>query len=155
MFLGRYRHALDHKGRMMIPSRFREELPEGAYLVQGFDGNLLVLPPPVFQGLYARLQRLSLTDPTARLLRRLILSAAVDVQLDRAGRILIPPYLREAAGLQPGGEAVLVGVGEFFEIWSPEAWERQLAELHNAEANAQRFAALELWPTPETMAEDS
>lgn len=144
MFLGNYRHTLDDKGRLTIPARFREALGEGGYVVQGFDGNLMVLPPVVFQGLYAQLSRLSLTDPAARMLRRLILAAAAEVSLDRAGRILIPPYLREAAGLD--GEVVLVGVGEFFEIWSAAAWERQQQALADAEANAQRFAALDLSP---------
>ncbi len=144
MFLGNYRHTLDEKGRLTVPARFREALGQGGYLVQGFDGNLMVLPPAVFQALYAQINRLSLTDPTARMLRRLILSAAAEVNLDRAGRMLIPPYLREAAGLD--GEVVLVGVGEFFEIWSATAWARQQEVLADAEANAQRFAALDLAP---------
>ncbi len=144
MFLGRYQHSLDNKGRLTIPSRFREALGEGAYVVQGFDGNLMVLTPEVFRVLYERVNRLSITDPKARLLRRLILSAAAEVELDRSGRILIPPYLREAAGLD--GEVVLVGVGDYFEIWSAEAWHRQLEALQDAEANAERFAALNLSP---------
>ncbi len=147
MFLGRYQHSLDNKGRLTIPSRFREALGSGAYVVQGFDGNLMVLPPQVFAVLYQRVSRLSITDPKARLLRRLILSAAAEVELDRSGRILIPPYLREAAGLD--GEVVLVGVGDYFEIWGAEAWQQQVLALQDAEANAERFAALDLAPVVE------
>ncbi len=153
MFLGRYRHSLDAKGRLTIPARFREALGEGAYVVQGFDGNLMVLPPAAFHVLYQRVNRLSITDPKARLLRRLILSAAAEVELDRAGRILLPPYLREAAELD--GEVVLVGVGDYFEIWSAEAWERQLDLLEDPEANAERFAALNLSPVSDEQAEES
>ena len=151
MFLGRYHHSLDAKGRLTIPARFREARGEGAYVVQGFDGNLMVLPPAVFRVLYQRVNRLSITDPKARLLRRLILSAAAEVELDRSGRILLPPYLREAAELD--GEVVLVGVGDYFEIWSAEAWERQLDLLEDPEANAGRFAALNLSPAADESAE--
>lgn len=151
MFLGRYQHSLDTKGRLTIPARFREALGEGAYVVQGFDGNLMVLPPAVFQVLYRRVNRLSITDPKARLLRRLILSAAAEVELDRAGRILIPSYLREAAELD--GEVVLVGVGDYFEIWAAQAWKQQLDLLEDSEANAERFAALDLSPMADEQVE--
>lgn len=144
MFLGRYRHSLDKKGRLTIPARFRDLLREGAYLVQGFDRNLMVLTPPVFQQIYRRVNALSMTDPVARQLKRLIFSAASPVEVDSAGRILIPPYLREAVGLD--GEAVIVGVGDYFEIWPPQDWEAQNALLQDAEANARRFAALDLSP---------
>ena len=154
MFLGRYRHSLDTKGRLTIPARFRDALGDGAYVIQGFDGNLMVLPPDVFQVLYQRVARLSITDPKARLLRRLILSAAAEVELDRAGRILLPPYLREAAELD-GDEVVLVGVGDYFEIWSAEAWERQLEMLEDPEANAERFAALDISPVADTPSESA
>ncbi len=144
MFLGRYHHTLDKKGRLTIPARFRDALEGGAYLVQGFDRNLMVLTPPVFERIYRRVNALSMTDPVARQLKRLIFSAASPVEVDRAGRILIPPYLREAIALE--GEAVVVGVGDYFEIWPATAWEEQMAVLQDAEANAQRFAALDISP---------
>jgi len=144
MFLGRYSHNLDKKGRLTIPARFREALEGGAYLVQGFDRNLMVLTPEVFTRIYRRVNALSMTDPVARQLKRLIFSAASPVEVDGAGRILIPPYLREAVGLQ--GEAVVVGVGDYFEIWPPESWDGQMALLQDADANARRFAALDISP---------
>jgi len=148
MFLGRYHHNLDKKGRLTIPVRFREALQEGAYLVQGFDRNLMVLTPPVFERIYHRVNALSMTDPVARQLKRLIFSAASPVEVDGAGRILIPPYLREAVALN--GEAVVVGVGDYFEIWPPQDWQQQMNLLQDAEANARRFAALDLSPGGET-----
>ncbi len=147
MFLGRYRHNLDRKGRLTIPSRFREPLQGGAYLVQGFDRNLMVLTPSVFERIYRRVNALSMTDPVARQLKRLIFSAASPVEVDSAGRILIPPYLRDAIGLE--GAAEVVGVGDYFEIWPPEAWEEQMDILQDAEANARRFAALDISPVGE------
>ncbi len=85
-----------------------------------------------------------MTDPMARLLKRLIFSAADLLDIDKAGRILIPQFLREAAGLD--GEVVIVGVGDYFEIWSPIIWQEQLSQIKDVEANAQRFMALDLSP---------
>ena len=92
--------------------------------------------------MYERVKDLSVTDPTSRMLRRLIFSNADRVEVDRAGRILIPQFLRQATGLE--GSAVVVGAGEYFEIWSPARWAEQNRKLQESEANAQRFAALEL-----------
>ncbi len=142
MFLGNYRHSIDRKGRLTVPARFREALSEGAYLLRGFERNLMVLTAADFERIYRRVNALSMTDPLARQLKRLIFATASPVEVDRAGRILIPPYLREAVGLED--EAFVVGVGDYFEIWPPEGWEEQLSILDDAEANARRFAALDL-----------
>jgi MraZ protein len=142
MFLNQYQHSFDDKGRLTIPSKFRELPAEGAYIVQGLDRNLMVLPPPVFQMLYDRLMTMNLTDPTARLLRRIILGNALRVAPDGAGRILLSPNLKEYAGLKEN--VVFVGQGEYFEIWSPELWKEQQVQVNDAETNAQRFAALDL-----------
>ena len=85
---------------------------------------------------------MSSTNPTARQLRRLIFSTAQQVDIDNNGRILIPKYLRDVAHLTT--EAIVVGVGESLEIWSPEAWESQNQLLQDADSNADRFAALEI-----------
>ncbi|HEY5574716.1 MAG TPA: division/cell wall cluster transcriptional repressor MraZ [Anaerolineales bacterium] len=145
MFLGQYQHNIDSKGRLTIPARFRELLvAEGAYVTQGFDKNLMVLTVPSFNQIYQRVNRMSMTDPMARLLKRLIFSGADRVDVDKVGRILIQQFLREAASLDT--EAVIVGVGDYFEIWSPTIWEEQLTQLKDVEANAQRFMTLELSP---------
>ena len=143
MFLGQFRHSLDDKGRLTIPVRFREMLlTDGAYIMQGFEKNLLVLPSPVFERLSQRMSQMSWTDPVARLLRRLVFSTANPAEIDKAGRILIPQFLRQSANLTE--EVVLVGNGEFFEVWSAEQWAAQDEQLQDTQANAHRFAALDL-----------
>ncbi len=142
MFLGLYQHRIDSKGRLTIPSRFREMLSSGAYVTLGFDRNLMVLTPDVFQNISERVNQMSLTDPVARQLRRLIFATADRVEVDRSGRILIPQFLRETAGLE--SQVVVVGSGTYFELWSPETWSQQASEIQNTEANAQRFAAFDL-----------
>jgi MraZ protein len=142
MFLNQYKHSFDDKGRLTIPSKFRELPAEGAFVVQGLDRNLMVLPPLVFQILYDRLMAMNLTDPTARLLRRIILGNAQQVVPDGAGRILLSPNLKDYAALKEN--VVFVGQGDYFEIWSPELWKEQEVQVNDAETNAQRFAALDL-----------
>ena len=142
MFLGQYRHNLDEKGRLTIPSKFRDVLADGAYLTQGFDRNLRLLTRSDFEAMADKINRLSMTDPSIRQLRRLIFANASEVQLDRIGRTLIPQFLREFVGLD--NEAIIVGVGEAIEIWSPEAWAEQEGLLQDADANAQRFVELDL-----------
>jgi len=142
MFLNQYQHSFDDKGRLTIPSKFRELPEEGAVVVQGLDRNLMVLPHPVFEVLYDRLMAMNLADPTARLLRRIILGNALRVSPDGAGRILLSQNLKEYADLKT--EVVFVGQGDYFEIWSPEHWNEQEIQVKDAETNAQRFAALDL-----------
>jgi MraZ protein len=143
MFLGQYQHSIDNKGRLTIPSRFRELLAaEGAYILKGFDRNLIVLPEPAFERISNRVNGLSMTDATARALRRLIFSTAERVEADRTGRILIPDFLRQAANLD--SEAMLIGAGNYFEIWSPELWSQQVTQIQEDDSNGQRFALLDL-----------
>lgn len=142
MFLGQYRHSIDSKGRMIVPARFREGLQGIAYLTQGFDHNLRLLPEETFLAIYESITTMSSTDPTARQLRRLIFSTAQQVDVDSNGRILIPKYLREVARLD--SDAVIVGIGEAIEVWSPQAWDEQNDLLQDADSNAERFAALDV-----------
>lgn len=142
MFLGRYDHNIDEKGRLTIPARFRELLENGAYVTQGFDRNLMVLTAPSFDHISERVSQLSMTDPVARQLKRLIFSSAERSDIDRAGRMLLPQFLRDGARLN--GSAIIIGAGDYFEIWSPELWSEQNEILQDAESNAQRFAALDL-----------
>jgi MraZ protein len=142
MFLSHHQHSIDEKGRMTIPASYREQLQDGAYITQGFDQNLIVLPRTSFERISTRINQMSLTDPAARQLRRLIFSHAEKIEFDRAGRILIPLFLRESALLTNAAE--VVGAGNYFEIWSPELWAKQDAEYQNPEFNNQRYAALDL-----------
>jgi MraZ protein len=142
MFLGQYEHNIDEKGRMTVPARYRDLLQDGAFITTGFDQNLMVLTAANFEKLYARVNQMSMTDGTARQLKRLIFSNAERLDVDRAGRVLLPQFLRESALLN--NVAVVVGAGDYFEIWSPELWSQQSMLLNDPEANAKRFAALDI-----------
>lgn len=143
MFLGRYNHNIDEKGRLTIPARYRDVLAaEGAYVTQGFDQNLIVLTESAYEAITQRVSQMSVTDPNARLLRRLFFSTTDRAEIDRAGRILIPSFLRQFAELD--GEAVIVGMGDYFEIWSPGIWTNQAQQLEDSEANSQRFTSFQI-----------
>ncbi|MGB9799188.1 MAG: division/cell wall cluster transcriptional repressor MraZ [Thermanaerothrix sp.] len=142
MFLGQHEHVVDDKGRLMVPARFRELLGSNGYITLGFDQNLMVLPAEVFERLAEHARTMSLTDPNARLLKRLLFSHAERVDIDRVGRILIPQWLRKDAEIS--SRAIVVGMGDYFEIWSYERWEEHRQLLQDPEANAQRFTSLEL-----------
>jgi MraZ protein len=95
MFLGQYQHAIDDKGRLTIPARFRELLEGGAFVTQGFDKNLMVMTESYFKLVYERLSSMSITDPGTRQLRRMILGNAYPVEVDKVGRVLLPQGLRQ------------------------------------------------------------
>ena len=90
MFLGQFQHNLDDKGRLMIPARYRDLLAAGAFITQGFDKCLMVMTDAYFNEVYERINNMNIADPTARMLRRLILSNAYPVEADKVGRILVP-----------------------------------------------------------------
>ena len=142
MFLGQFQHNLDEKGRLMIPARYRELLAAGAFITQGFDKCLMVMTDAYFAQVYDRINSMNLADPTARLLRRLILSNAYAVEVDKVGRILVPGSLRQVIALN--GEAIVAGQGDYFEVWNPADWNEQMDQLQDIETNNQRFATLDL-----------
>lgn len=144
MFLGEYRHSIDNKDRLTIPARYRELLDEGAYILRGLDNNLMVLTTKAFEAISKRIFQMSMTDPLARKLRRLIIGSASRIEIDKVGRILIPEFLCQKAGITCEHEAVLVGQGNYFEIWSSEEWALQQQALDEAEANNERFKVLDL-----------
>ena len=144
MFLGEYRHSIDNKDRLTVPARYRELLDDGAYILRGFDRNLMVLTKKAFEAISHRLDQMSMTDPLARSLRRLIIGSATHIEVDKAGRILIPDFLCQKAGLSSDQETILVGQGSYFEIWSSGEWALQQQALDQAEANTERFKVLDL-----------
>ena len=146
MFLGHFQHNLDDKGRLMIPARFRELLEGGAFITQGFDKCLMVMTESYFKQVYERIESMNLADPTARLLRRLILSNAYPVEADKVGRILMPQNLRTFLGIE-NGELIVAGQGEYFEVWTPALWSEQMTQLQDVEANNARFSTLDLSKT--------
>jgi MraZ protein len=142
MFLGQYNHTIDDKGRITFPSRLRELLVDGAYITQGFDQNLVVMTSVRWNLLYERINKMNMTDPELRNLRRFMFAMAAKVEFDSAGRFIIPQALKDIAHLD--GNAVVVGVGDDIEIWAPEFWEEQKRKLDDPAANAQRFNTLDL-----------
>lgn len=144
MFMGEFTHAIDDKGRLTIPAKFREELAYGAVITRGYDKYLILYSAEAFKRVITRAENLSPTNPEHRALLRLTFSGASEAVPDRQGRILVAPYLREYAGIET--DCVIVGVGQHIEIWSREGWAAQLNGLNDPEINAQRFATLNLAP---------
>jgi len=142
MFLGTYEHTIDEKGRMTIPVRFRDLIIDGAYITIGFDHNLMVLTNDIFANFSAKINALSITNSNARDLRRLMFANAVQIETDKAGRILIPNFLRNMIQLE--GQAIVIGVGNYFEIWSPQLWSPKSENILNSEINNQRYETLDL-----------
>ena len=143
MFLGQFQHNLDDKGRLMIPARYRDLLAAGAFITQGFDKCLMVMTDAYFKEVYERINNMNMADASARMLRRLILSNAYPVEVDKVGRILVPQNLREFLGVA-SGELTVAGQGDYFEVWPPADWKTQMDNLQDVEANQQRFATLDL-----------
>jgi MraZ protein len=142
MFLLRYEHAIDEKGRMIIPARYRELLDGGGFITRGFEQNLMVLTTSHFEAIFTRINQMSLTNPKALNLMRFLFSNASPIELDKAGRLLIPQPLRDFAGLD--GQAVITGAGRFFEIWSPERWQTKSAQLDDPETLQEVYTGVEL-----------
>ena len=114
-------------------------------MTQGFDGNLQVLRADAFQEMYRQAASLNIADPLARLLRRLVLGSAVETPVTQAS-IEIPGNLKEFANLKQ--DVLLVGQGDYFEIWDPDLWGRQESQLRAVDVNSGRFAALKLATRP-------
>jgi len=142
MFLGLYEHSIDEKGRMTIPFRFRGGLENGAYLVRGFEKNLMLMPTILFEKFSDKVAKKSISDPTAREFNRLLFSFAEYVKLDESGRILIPQNLRELVSIN--STVTINGMRDFIEIWAPEVWAKEAEKMNDPEANAQKFAELDL-----------
>jgi MraZ protein len=111
------------------------------FITQGFDRNLQVLTADAFQELYRRVLALNIADPLARLLHRLLLGTATELGIDN-NPLIIPDDLKSYANLQD--EILLIGQGDYFEIWSPDLWKQQEAQLGDAETNSARFSVLTL-----------
>lgn len=142
MFLGNYFCNLDEQHRLLTPEGFRKYLSEGMYITQGFDNNLWVLSNDAFQEIYQKLRTLNIANPVARLLFRLILGAATEIGLSGQEFLKIPDALREYALIDD--QALLIGQGDYFEIWSPTLWNEQEQELRNPMSNIERFSAFDI-----------
>lgn len=146
MFKGTYRHRIDAKGRLPVPAALRRGLKgRGSehLVVTLLDQCLAVFPLGEWERLEEQLRRLPAFSRPAKALARHLASRAADCELDAQGRILLPPGLRQAAGLER--EAVVVGVLDRLEVWSPTAWDQFLRESEQVLEDV----TLELpWPLP-------
>ena len=120
MFMGRYNHTIDPKGRLSIPSKYREILGDEFVVSKGMDGCLFVYANDAWKAFEEKLASLPLINREARQFARFFLSGAQYVTVDKQGRILMPQDLREFAGLEK--DVVLAGAGGRIEIWSLEKW---------------------------------
>jgi MraZ protein len=134
VFTGEYRHTVDDKGRIAVPSRFRAQLDGGAVVSRWIDGCLAIHTRTGWSALAEKIAALPVTDASARLFGRSIFAGATEADLDRQGRVLLPAYLREGVGLAT--DAVVVGARDHAEIWAPATW----AEYRRAMDDPQTFA---------------
>ena len=120
MFIGEYKHTLDPKKRLAVPSKLRREIGEKAVLTRGLENCLFLFAMNVWEELAVKLSSLPMGQKDSRGFARLLLSGASEVELDQLGRVLIPDYLRDYAGLQK--EVIVAGVGKRLEIWDSAKW---------------------------------
>ncbi|SFF94347.1 MraZ protein [Halobacillus alkaliphilus] len=121
MFMGEFQHNIDTKGRIIVPSKFREDLGETFVLTRGLEQCLFAYPMNEWKLLEEKLKKLPLTKKDARAFTRFFFSGAVECEVDKQGRINIPPPLRKYASLEK--ECVVIGVSNRIEFWSNEHWE--------------------------------
>ncbi len=130
MLLGEYKHNLDTKGRLAIPAKFRGDLSAGAIITRGLDRSLFIFGTGEWENLVKKLMSLPLAQANSRAFVRLMLAGASDVELDAQGRILIPDYLREYAGLKK--QAVIAGLYNRIEVWDAEVWKQYKSKTEAA-----------------------
>ncbi len=121
MFMSQYNHTVDTKGRLIIPSKFREMLGDEFVVTKGMDGCLFVYANDDWKVFEEKLTSLPITNKDARKFARFFLAGAAPVEVDKQGRILLPSHLRDFAELFK--DVVLVGVGSRIEIWNKDKWE--------------------------------
>ena len=126
MFMSEYNHTVDAKGRLIIPSKFREILGDEFVISKGMDGCLFVYANDDWKAFEEKLTSLPLINKEARQFARFFLAGAAQVEVDKQGRILLPASLRSCANLDK--DVVLVGVGSRIEIWDKEKYEALSAD---------------------------
>jgi MraZ protein len=123
-FFGRYEHSLDVKGRVVLPARFRLQFGTDAFLSQYLEGCLALWTPDEFNNRLTRLAEVQDRSAADRNLARVWAGGSHQVEIDRQGRVAVPTYLKEYAGLD--GTVLVMGALERVELWSPERWEERI-----------------------------
>ena len=143
MFLGEHQHTIDAKGRLIIPSRFREGLGENFVLTKGLDTCLFAYPLEEWAIVERKMRSLPMTKSDARAFVRFFFSGATECEIDKQGRVLIPAPLREYAGLKK--ETIVSGVASRVEMWAKEKWEAYSADAASSvEEIAEKMEDLDL-----------
>jgi len=141
LFIGEYRHSLDTKGRVIVPAKFRDGLGDKFVITKGLDGCLFAYSKEEWTNFENKIKTLPLTNKDARAFVRFFFSGAVECEIDKQGRTLIPPMLREYANLNK--DLVIIGVSTRVEIWSQEKWDNYSeAEDLEADVLAEKMAEL-------------
>ncbi len=120
MFLGEHTHSIDAKGRLQIPSKYRDQLENGVVVTRGLDHCLVIYPRTEWETIAPKLAALPINRKQNRAFARLMLAGAWDVSLDSQGRIMIPEYLRTYAGLSK--HTVVAGLYNRIEVWNEDTW---------------------------------
>ena len=139
--MGEYNHTIDTKGRLIIPSKFRETLGDSFVVTKGLDGCLFVYNNTEWASFEEKLKTLPLMNKESRRFVRFFLAGAANVETDKQGRILLPTVLREFAALDK--DVVLAGVGTRIEIWNKDRWE-EACEYEDMEDMAEHMTELGL-----------
>ena len=129
MFRGCYEHAIDDKGRLSIPAKFREALENtfaAPLILTRWQNCLMAYPSDEWRALEARVDGLSSFDPKVQTFRRFFYAPAQECPTDKGGRILVPPTMRTFAGMER--EVVLAGMGKYFEIWAKERYDAMMQD---------------------------
>ena len=122
MLIGQFSHSLDDKGRLIIPSKFREELGREFVVAKAYDDCLYAYTNAEWEKFVSQYENIDERSKDERDFRRYFIGTASAVEMDRQGRFLIPSYLRDAAGIRD--DVMIVGIGRKLEIWSAENWNR-------------------------------
>ncbi len=122
MFIGEYSHNLDDKGRMAIPVKFRRDLAKGAVVTRGLDNCLFLYTKTEWAKLAEKLAALPISQSNSRAFARLMLAGAMDVEVDKQGRVVLPEYLRKFASIKK--TLVVAGLYNRLEIWDEELWNK-------------------------------
>ena len=130
-FKGEYSHSIDAKGRLIIPAKFRELLGEQFVVTKGFDGCLFVFAQDGWDQFEEKLQALPMDKPEARMLGRFFIAGAIDAEVDKQGRILLPPVLRNHAGLDK--DVMIIGTGSRVEIWDLDRWNKYNSDISESQ----------------------
>ena len=142
MFKGQYKHNLDDKGRLVLPTKFREQLKEGSVITIGYDGCLTIYTAEGWELCVQELLSKPMTSLAVRKTMRVLTGNASDIELDKSGRVKIPDYLLSDAGISK--EVTIVGLGSVIEVWATERWlKEQEIDKAGFEADAEQLYYLD------------